>query len=62
VGRLLFGLLVLSFTIYLIPGLWGAPLKLMLFRLQFNIAKVLSAWVVVEGIIHLPEGAKGLTE
>jgi len=28
VGRLLFGLLVLSFTIYLIPGLWGAPLKL----------------------------------
>ncbi|HEY4618157.1 MAG TPA: cytochrome c biogenesis protein CcdA [Flavobacterium sp.] len=28
VGRLLFGLLVLTFTIYLIPGLWGAPLKL----------------------------------
>nr|WP_294783391.1 cytochrome c biogenesis protein CcdA [uncultured Flavobacterium sp.] len=28
VGRLGFGLLVLSFTIYLIPGLWGAPLKL----------------------------------
>jgi thiol:disulfide interchange protein len=28
VGRLYFGLLVLSFTIYLIPGLWGAPLKL----------------------------------
>lgn len=28
VGRLCFGLLVLSFTIYLIPGLWGAPLKL----------------------------------
>jgi thiol:disulfide interchange protein len=28
VGRLTFGLLVLSFTIYLIPGLWGAPLKL----------------------------------
>lgn len=28
VGRLLMGLLVLSFTIYLIPGLWGAPLKL----------------------------------
>ena len=24
----MFGLLVLSFTIYLIPGLWGAPLKL----------------------------------
>jgi len=28
VGRLSFGLIVLTFTIYLIPGLWGAPLKL----------------------------------
>jgi thiol:disulfide interchange protein DsbD len=28
VGRLLLGLLTLAFTIYLIPGLWGAPLKL----------------------------------
>lgn len=28
VGRLLTGLVVLAFTIYLIPGLWGAPLKL----------------------------------
>ncbi len=28
VGRLLLGLVVLSFTVYLIPGLWGAPLKL----------------------------------
>ncbi|MXN90536.1 thioredoxin fold domain-containing protein [Flavobacterium sp. Sd200] len=28
VGRLLLGLLILSFTVYLIPGLWGAPLKL----------------------------------
>ena len=28
VGRLLLGLLVLSFTVYLIPGLWGAPLSL----------------------------------
>lgn len=28
VGRLGLGLLVLSFTIYLIPGLWGAPLNL----------------------------------
>ncbi|KAF2328226.1 protein-disulfide reductase DsbD family protein [Flavobacterium daemonense] len=28
VGRLSLGLLVLSFTIYMIPGLWGAPLKL----------------------------------
>tara|TARA_R110000850_G_scaffold150497_1_gene273181 strand:- start:76380 stop:78344 length:1965 start_codon:yes stop_codon:yes gene_type:complete len=28
VGRLLFGLVTLTFTIYLIPGLWGAPLKI----------------------------------
>lgn len=28
VGRMLLGVVVLSFTIYLIPGLWGAPLKL----------------------------------
>ena len=28
VGRLMLGLLVLSFTVYLVPGLWGAPLKL----------------------------------
>lgn len=28
VGRLLLGLLVLAFTIYMIPGLFGAPLKL----------------------------------
>lgn len=27
VGRLLLGLLTLTFTIYLIPGLWGAPLN-----------------------------------
>ena len=28
VGKLLLGLLTLTFTIYMIPGLWGAPLKL----------------------------------
>ncbi|MGX7666349.1 cytochrome c biogenesis protein CcdA [Flavobacterium pedocola] len=28
VGRLLIGLVSLSFTVYLIPGLWGAPLNL----------------------------------
>lgn len=28
VGRLFFGLLTLTFTLYLIPGLWGAPLKI----------------------------------
>ncbi|GGZ58204.1 protein-disulfide reductase DsbD family protein [Mesonia mobilis] len=29
VGRLLLGLLTLAFTVYLIPGLWGAPLKIL---------------------------------
>jgi len=28
VGRLSLGLIVLAFTIYMVPGLWGAPLKL----------------------------------
>ena len=28
VGRLSLGLVVLAFTIYMVPGLWGAPLKL----------------------------------
>ncbi|HEY6143097.1 MAG TPA: cytochrome c biogenesis protein CcdA [Flavobacterium sp.] len=28
IGRLSLGLLTLTFTIYMIPGLWGAPLKL----------------------------------
>jgi len=28
VGRLSLGLVVLTFTVYMIPGLWGAPLKL----------------------------------
>lgn len=28
VGRLGLGIIVLSFTIYLIPGIWGAPLKM----------------------------------
>ena len=28
VGRLSFGLIVLAFTVYMIPGLWGAPLNL----------------------------------
>lgn len=28
VGRLLFAIIVFSFTFYLVPGLWGAPLKI----------------------------------
>lgn len=27
-GRMVFGVFVLAFTVYLIPGLWGSPLKL----------------------------------
>jgi thiol:disulfide interchange protein len=29
VGRMLLGVLTFAFTVYLIPGLWGAPLKLL---------------------------------
>ena len=29
VGRMLLGVLAFSFTVYLMPGLWGAPLKLL---------------------------------
>src|SRR5699024_4454524 len=29
VSRFLLGLLVLAFTVYLIPGIWGAPLKML---------------------------------
>ncbi|RAR70651.1 protein-disulfide reductase DsbD family protein [Flavobacterium aciduliphilum] len=29
VGRLIMGVLVLTFTFYMIPGLWGAPLKIL---------------------------------
>lgn len=28
VGRLMLGMIVLAFTVYMIPGLWGAPVKL----------------------------------
>jgi thiol:disulfide interchange protein DsbD len=28
VGRLMFAIIVFSFTFYLVPGLWGAPLKI----------------------------------
>ncbi len=28
ISRLIFGIITLSFTLYLIPGIWGAPLKL----------------------------------
>ena len=62
VGRLSLGLLVLSFTIYLIPGLWGAPLKLInafpppmeYSESPFGIGQN----AVAENKVALPEGAK----
>jgi thiol:disulfide interchange protein DsbD len=62
VGRLSLGLLVLSFTIYLIPGLWGAPLKLInafpppieYSESPFGIGQNSSSEVKTD----LPEGAK----
>jgi thiol:disulfide interchange protein len=62
VGRLSLGLLVLAFTIYLIPGLWGAPLKLInafpppieYSESPFGIGQNSSSEVKTD----LPEGAK----
>ena len=62
VGRLSLGLLVLSFTVYLIPGLWGAPLKLInafpppmeYSESPFGIGQNSSSEVKTD----LPEGAK----
>ena len=62
VGRLSLGLLVLSFTVYLIPGLWGAPLKLInafpppmeYSESPFGIGQN----AVAETKLALPEGAK----
>ena len=62
VGRLSLGLLVLSFTVYLIPGLWGAPLKLInafpppmeYSESPFGIGQN----AVADTKVALPEGAK----
>ena len=62
VGRLSLGLLVLSFTVYLIPGLWGAPLKLInafpppmeYSESQFGLGQNSAA----DTKVALPEGAK----
>lgn len=62
VGRLFMGLLTLSFTIYLIPGLWGAPLKIInafpppieYSESPFGIGKSSSNSIISD----LPEGAK----
>ncbi|SEG48280.1 protein-disulfide reductase DsbD family protein [Flavobacterium urumqiense] len=62
VGRLAFGLVVLIFTIYLIPGLWGAPLKLInAFPPPMEYSESPMGFVgsgVKESAVVLPDGAK----
>ncbi len=62
VGRLMFGLLVLTFTVYLIPGLWGAPLKLTsgyLPPIEYSESPLgIGISSVNTDSIELPEGAK----
>ncbi len=63
VGRLSLGIIVLSFTIYLIPGIWGAPLKLISgFPPPLNYSEMPNGLgrssVSEESKINLPEGAE----
>ncbi|WP_206430302.1 protein-disulfide reductase DsbD family protein [Flavobacterium ustbae] len=66
VGRLYLGLLTLVFTMYLIPGLWGAPLKLIsafpppptYSESPFGVGRSGNSGVSAESIKGLPEGAE----
>jgi thiol:disulfide interchange protein len=62
VGRLTLGILVLSFTIYLIPGIWGAPLKMISgFPPPLNYSELPSGLVEStskESNATLPDGAE----
>jgi len=62
VGRLSLGLLVLSFTVYLIPGLWGAPLKLISAfppPMEYSESPLgIGGSSINSTVIALPEGAK----
>lgn len=66
VGRLYLGLLTLVFTMYLIPGLWGAPLKLIsafppppqYSESPFGVGGAGNGAVSSESIKGLPEGAE----
>lgn len=64
VGRLSFGLIVLSFTIYMIPGLWGAPLQLInafpppMEYSESPLAIGVSSVNSSSSVSTLPEGAK----
>lgn len=62
VGRLFLGLLTLAFTVYLIPGLWGAPLKLISgFPPPMHYSESPQGFGgggIASGDTKLPEGAK----
>ncbi|WP_224484357.1 protein-disulfide reductase DsbD family protein [Robertkochia aurantiaca] len=65
VGRLSVGLLVLSFVIYLIPGLWGAPLKMIsgfppplnYSEAPYGVGYTRTGGSGLEGTESIPEGA-----
>ncbi|RZJ51755.1 MAG: thiol:disulfide interchange protein [Flavobacterium sp.] len=66
VGRLYLGLITLVFTVYLIPGLWGAPLKLIsafppppqYSESPFGVGGSGNSGASAEKIKGLPEGAE----
>ena len=60
VGRLSLGIVVLSFTIYLIPGIWGAPLKMISgFPPPLNYSEIPNGLGKSnETAVNLPEGAE----
>jgi thiol:disulfide interchange protein len=62
VGRLGLGIIVLSFTIYLIPGIWGAPLKMISgFPPPLNYSEIPNGFgnnAVSGETVNLPEGAE----
>ena len=61
VGRLMMGLLVLTFTVYMIPGLWGAPLKLISAfppTIEYSESPRGLGGATVASTEVLPEGAK----
>ncbi|SEA40101.1 Thiol:disulfide interchange protein DsbD [Flavobacterium gillisiae] len=62
VGRLMLGLLALTFTVYMIPGLWGAPLKIISAfppTLEYSESpKGLGGSAISVASAILPEGAK----
>ena len=66
VGRLYLGLLTLVFTVYLIPGLWGAPLKLIsafppppqYSESPFGVGGSANLGGGVESVKGLPDGAE----